>query len=98
MNRRQFLARSGAVTGFALMASVLPTVLKARGWYDPAYAQSVDLVLDTFNGLAAFILPGDDRYSALQGETASGPGGVAAGGAAAFIADLDRYLPSPHLH
>lgn len=98
MNRRQFLARSGTVTGFALLASVVPTVLKARGWEDPAYAQNADLVVDTFNGLAAFLLPGDDPYSAMQGESAPGPGGVAAGAAAAFIGDLDRYLPSPHLH
>lgn len=98
INRRQFLARSGAVAGFALLASVLPAFLKERGWYDPAYAQSLDLVQDTFSGLAAFILPGDDPYSIMQGETAAGPGGVAAGAAGAFIANLDRYLPSPHLN
>jgi hypothetical protein len=98
INRRQFLARSGALAGLGLLASVLPSVLKAKGWYDPAYAQSINLSLDTFNGLVAFILPGDDAYSVLQGETADGPGGVAAGAASALMANLDRYLPTPHLH
>jgi hypothetical protein len=69
-----------------------------NGWDNPAYAQSVDLVQDTFNGLVAFILPGNDPYSALQGETADGPGGIAAGATNALIANLDRYLPTPHLH
>ncbi|TMK45028.1 MAG: twin-arginine translocation signal domain-containing protein [Actinobacteria bacterium] len=95
ISRRQFLARSGAVTGLGLLASVLPGVLKANGWDNPAYAQSVDLVEDTFNGLVAFMLPGNDAYSVLQGETADGPGGIAAGGAKALIASLDRYLPTP---
>lgn len=98
ISRRQFLTRSGAVTGLGLLASVLPGVLKANGWYNPAYAQSVDLVEDTFNGLVAFMLPGNDAYSVLQGETADGPGGIAAGGTKALIASLDRYLPTPHLH
>ncbi|MGH2717687.1 MAG: hypothetical protein ACRDJU_03775 [Actinomycetota bacterium] len=98
INRRQFLAHSGALSGFALLASVLPSVLKAKGWDDPAYAQNFDLLQDTFNGLAAFLLPGDDGYSQMQGETGDGPGGVAAGTAAALIANLDRYLPSPHLN
>jgi hypothetical protein len=98
ISRRQFLARSGAVTGLGLLASVLPGVLKANGWDNPAYAQSVDLVEDTFNGLVAFLLPGNDAYSVLQGETADGPGGIAAGGTKALIASLDRYLPTPHLH
>ena len=86
------------MTGLGLLASVLPGVLKANGWDNPAYAQSVDLVEDTFNGLVAFMLPGNDAYSVLQGETADGPGGIAAGGAKALIASLDRYLPTPHLH
>ena len=81
-----------------MLASVLPGMLKASGWANPAYAQSLDLVQDTFNGLVAFILPGNDSYSELQGETADGPGGVAAGAANALIANLDRYLPTPHLH
>ena len=97
INRRQFLARSGAITGLALLASVLPSVLKAKGWDGAAYAQNFDLLQDTFNGLAAFLLPGDDDYSVMQGETADGPGGVAAGTASALIANLDRYLPSPQL-
>lgn len=98
INRRQFLARSGAISGFALLASVLPSILKVKGWDDPAYARNFDLVQDTFNGLAAFLLPGNDEYSVQQGETADGPGGVAAVGAAALIANLDRYLPSPQLN
>jgi hypothetical protein len=95
MSRRQFLARSGAVGGLGVAATILPGLLKARGWYQPAYAQNLDLVRDSLNGLVAFILPGDDPYSRAQGETADGPGGVASGATEALITALDAYLPSP---
>ena len=97
ISRRQFLARSGALAGLGVLANVLPGLLRARGWYDPAYAQTPDLVRDTLNGLIAFLLPGDEIYSRAQGETADGPGGIGAGATEALVANLDRYLPSPVL-
>lgn len=98
ISRRQFLARSGGAAGLGLLANVLPGLLEARGWYDPAYAQTPDLVRDTLNGLVAFVLPGDEIYSRAQGERADGPGGIAAGATDVLIANLDRYLPSPVLN
>ena len=97
MNRRQFLARSGALSGLGAVAYLLPGFLKARGWHDAAYTRSIDLVQDTIDGVVAFILPGDDPYSVLQGHTANGPGGVAGGAGKTLIANLDRYLPTPHV-
>jgi hypothetical protein len=81
------------MVGAAAALAQLPAVLGAKGWLDDAVAQSSDLVTDTFNGLAAFMLPGDDPYSVAQGETGSGPGGVASGGVAALIDNLDDYVP-----
>lgn len=78
----------------AFLAQV-PELLKVRGWYDVAYAHDTDLVKDTFNGLVAFVLPGDDAYSVAQGEAADGPGAIAAGTTDALIANLDRFLPQP---
>jgi hypothetical protein len=97
ISRRQFLARSGTVAGLSVLANVLPTFLKARGWYDPAYAQTPDLVRDTLNGLVAFVLPGDEIYSRAQGEQGGGPGGIEAGATDLLVANLDRYLPTPVL-
>jgi hypothetical protein len=94
LSRRQFVLGSGALAGIAALGW-LPDLLQARGWYEPAYAEDPDLVRDTFNGLAAFVFPGDDPYSRAQGEHAAGPGAVAAGAADALTEDLDRYLPQP---
>ena len=33
-----------------------------------------DLVVDTFNGLVAFVVPGPDAYSVAQGESTTEPG------------------------
>jgi hypothetical protein len=81
------------MVGAAAALAQLPALLGERGWLDDALAQSSDLVVDTFNGLAAFILPGDDAYSVAQGETGQGPGGVDSGGVPALIDNLDDYVP-----
>ncbi len=94
LTRRQFLCRSGVLGALTLLANV-PGLLEVRGWGEPAYAQDMDLVRDTLNGLVAFILPGDDPYSVAQGERAEGPGAIAAGTTEALITDLDRFLPEP---
>src|SRR3954466_4512134 len=92
LTRRTLLERGGMLGAAAALAQ-LPAYLGARGWLDDALAQSPDVVTDTFNGLAAFILPGSDAYSGAQGETAKGPGGVDSGTIPAFIASLDAFVP-----
>ena len=81
------------MVGLAAALAELPMLLDARGLLDTAAAQSADMTLDTFNGLVAFALPGDDPYSVAQGESFEGPGGVAAGAAQAMIRNLDQYIP-----
>ncbi len=106
LSRRRFLAATGLL-GTAAVAAQLPGVAGRS----PAYAQSADdllgpvlegagglletLALDTLGGLVAFVVPGDDAYSAHQGVTAPALGGIAAQGHR-FLADaLDRFLPVP---
>jgi hypothetical protein len=79
--------------GAATALAQLPALLDAKGLLEDARAQSSDIVVDTFSGLAAFILPGDDPYSAAQGQAASSPGGVGSGAVPALIANLDDYVP-----
>ncbi len=93
VSRRTFLQRAGAV-GLAAALADLPMFLGARGLLDEAVAQTADLTTDTLNGLAAFILPGDDAYSVAQGETHPGPGAIAAGTVPNLISSLDRYVPA----
>jgi len=92
VTRRTLLERAAVV---ALVGGLgqLPQLLDAHGLLEEAQAQSPDLVVDTFNGLVAFILPGDDAYSVAQGESANGPGGVGAGTVGPFIAALDEFVP-----
>jgi len=90
LSRRTFLQR----TGLAGLAAVIPGLLQARGLIDEALAQSADLTEDTLTALVAFMVPGDDAYSVAQGQTAPGPGGVAAGIVPSFIKSLDNYVPA----
>jgi hypothetical protein len=61
---------------------------------DPAPAAS-ELVRDTVNGLLAFVVPGPDAYSVMQGVSTVEPGGVDAGVADALIKSFDTAQPSP---
>jgi hypothetical protein len=76
LSRRHFLRSSGLLAAAAgLMQSQWVgrlLVPEARAAHGP------DQVTDTFNGLAAFIVPGADPYSAHQGVTDTQPGGVEA--------------------
>jgi hypothetical protein len=93
VSRRAFLHRAGAL-GLAAALAELPIVLGRRGLLDQALAQSIDLTTDTLNGLAAFVLPGDDPYSVAQGESHPGPGAIAARTVPALIDALDAYVPA----
>lgn len=92
VSRRTFLHRAGAL-GLAAALAELPIVLGERGLLDQALAQSIDLTTETLNGLAAFVLPGDDPYSVAQGESHPGPGAIAARTVPALIDALDAYVP-----
>jgi hypothetical protein len=90
VSRRTFLQR----TGLLGLAAALPGLLQVRGLVDEALAQSADLTADTLSGLVAFMFPGDDPYSAAQGVTAPGPGGIAANVVPTFIKNLDNFVPA----
>jgi len=79
--------------GAASVLAQVPALLDARGLLATAAAQSADLTEDTFNGLVAFVIPGSDPYSVAQGQSADGPGGIAAGAVPVLIATLDSVLP-----
>lgn len=61
----------------------------------PAEAEAADLVLDGFNGLAAFVVPGNDRYSRQQRLSTGRPGGVDNGAARIVRRTLDAAIPVP---
>src|SRR3954452_15006095 len=92
VSRRAFLQRAGLFAG-ALASVDLYALLDKKGLLATAQAQPADLTVDTLSGLVAFVVPGNDEYSVAQGEKANGPGGIAAGGVAALISGLDRYVP-----
>ncbi len=96
LGRRQFLAQFG-VLGAALLVS------PGTAWSTGAAGASPDraaadalhtLSLDTYRGLAAWVVPGSDPYSRAQGEISSTPGGVEAGAGEFLLYGLDRYVPA----
>jgi len=93
LSRRMFLARVGTTTVAASALAAMPGLLGRR--FDAAYAQGVDLIAQTYAGLAAFWWPGDDDYSVAQGEVANGPGAVAANAGVHLAAALDQFVPAP---
>lgn len=95
VSRRRFLAQLGGTALSAAAVAAVPDLLRWRGWYDAAIAQEPDVVLDTFQGLAALVWPGDDAYSQAQGEATDGPGAVAANAARHMVEALDGFVPAP---
>ena len=93
VSRRELLQR-GALAGLAAALAELPGLLGAGGLSGVADAQSADLTVDTFNGLMAFLAPGNDEYSKRQGQSTSRPGGVGANAVGTFIQDLDGFVPA----
>src|SRR5882724_2557665 len=73
--RRTFLTRAALLAA----AAHIPLAFGGRALVDPARAMELDLTTDTFNGLMAFVAPGDDAYSIAQGVSRPGQGGVGAG-------------------
>jgi hypothetical protein len=87
------MVERGGLLGLAAVLAQLPGVLAARGWLEDALAQGEDVVVETLSAFVAFILPGDDDYSAAQGTTTKEPGGIAAGTVPVFIRNLDAFVP-----
>lgn len=96
LTRRDFLVYCGGVTAASAAVYRLPDVLGSRGWWSAAYAQDTDLVLDTYNGLAAMLWPGNDAYSLAQGESNDNPGAIAANAGHHTMVALDGLVPQPH--
>jgi hypothetical protein len=59
----------------------------------PAPVEAATYLSDSFNGLAAFVVPGNDAFSRQQKLTANRPGGVAAGTAKMLVETLDAAIP-----
>jgi hypothetical protein len=95
LTRRDFLARFGGLTVAGAAVWALPEVLGCRGWWSAAYAEDRDVVLDTYNGLAAMMWPGNDAYSAAQGERNEHPGAIAANAGRHLMTALDGLVPRP---
>lgn len=93
INRREFLQR----TGLAGMAALFPPPSCERP-QSPEYVPELrsddiaDVLLaytiDTFNGVGAMVVPGDEIYSRTQGVDTPGEPGAVEGGAARFAIEV----------
>jgi hypothetical protein len=93
LSRRRFLRHAG-LTAAAMALLQAPQVLSGRGWIQPVYAADPHLVRDhTYNGLLAFVVPGNDPYSMDQGVSTKKPGGVDADITDVLIASMDQAVP-----
>ncbi len=95
LTRRRFLQQFGGTVLTASAVAAVPDLLRWRGWYDEAVAQEADVVLDTFNALAALLWPGDDPYSQVQGAAPDRPGALAANAGRHIREALDMFVPAP---
>jgi hypothetical protein len=100
LDRRQFLARCG-VLGASLTLAGGPLASLARA-QDPAadlakIAAAIMRALahDTFAGLVAFTVPGNDAYSKAQKLTSPTPGGVDARAHEAIMESADYFVALP---
>lgn len=84
LSRRSFLTGAAIVGGSLVLTGAIPTE-----------AEAADIVLDGFNGLAAFVVPGNDRFSKQQRLTTPRPGGVDNGSARIVRRTLDAAIPVP---
>jgi len=93
-SRRALLERAGFFAAAAVLAE-LPGTLRVRGWVDDAEAATAGATRETFDGLAAFVVPGRDRFSRAQGVRTRRRGGVEAGAGRELVAALDALMPGP---
>lgn len=80
--RRRFLTSAAAGTGALLVTGTAPQAASAASFLD-----------HTFSGVAAFVVPGNDRFSRQQRVSISRPGGVAAQAGRVLEETLDSAIP-----
>jgi hypothetical protein len=90
--RRELILRATAA-GVGVALAAVPEIAASRAWATAMEAEVPALVRDTLEGVAAFVLPGPDRYSELQGVVDPRPGAVAAGAAAGLVEVVDALAP-----
>jgi hypothetical protein len=95
VSRRELLRRGAVFVAGAAMLERLPGALRVQGWLEDAYAATPNVVAQTLNGLVAFVVPGRDRYSRVQGTKSKTAGGIEGGTTPVLIRTLDRFLPGP---
>lgn len=96
LSRRQFLSRVGVLGAAAGLLG--PAALRwpaAQAQVRDAAAVLHELARDTWNGLAAFVIPGSDEYSVAQGVTADGPGAIDAKAVDFIMESVDFFVPFP---
>lgn len=89
--RRSFLANLGL--GAAAATVLQSTALRGHGWLKSAEAATLDEVIDTFNGLLTFLVPGPDDYSLAQRVSTPEPGAIEANVTQAMIDTIDDLAP-----
>ncbi len=96
--RRDFLTRSGIVGAVAAISPMLLASNKSQaGWISNSVIKQVlnAVTLDTFKGVSAFVMPGNDWHSVTQGEASWEVGGLASNSEQYLLENLDNYLPWP---
>ena len=94
LSRRELLRKTAALAAGATVLEKLPEALRLQGWLEDAQAATPNVVVQTMNGLVAFVVPGRDRYSRAQGTRSRTAGGIEGGTTPVLIRTLDRFLPS----
>lgn len=97
LTRRDFIAYMGGLAAASAAVRAVPDALGRWGWWSAAYAEDTDVVLDTYNGLAAMVWPGNDGYSVAQGEWNPGPGAIAADAGRHLRDALDGLVAPPYM-
>lgn len=106
LGRRAFLARVGllgAVLATGALSGPAAAAVRAglrRGAGVASLLPELREVLaevarDTMNGLAVFVVPGPDPYSAAQGTPRTAPGAIEAKTPEFLMAALDNFVPLP---
>jgi hypothetical protein len=101
-DRRTFLARLGLLGAVAWNSMVIPEAVcagvigtrqsRAAVLLRPLVA---DVTRDTFNGVAAFLVPGRDDYSRAQGTPRLEPGALAAAAPKVMMHTFDHLMALP---
>jgi len=104
LNRRDFLARTGVLGALVTLYSVagpgaIPSWAQSPNDLAPVLAvirtALQELARDTFAGLAAFVVPGNDPYSVAQGMTSPKPGAIAANTTQFLLDSADNFVAIP---